>query len=252
MVAVEAGAGVGKDIRLRAELALSPGKLGLGQDATKEDAIALLQEYVGQGLRARLTSANILTGELIVELVELPTELAAELDMDAKPFPRIPSAAADLSDFNATAEGVFRRINELQVEELIASAIGMLDSVNLLVASDDAKAVLPELTATLTESRLVLTELREAGAAAKLNSTMTSAENAANAIEAAAGKLPSLADRLEKLSVRTETVLASYGEKSRLINGTLSTLRDISEAADALKALARTLQRNPNSIILGR
>lgn len=241
-----------KEVRLRAVLALRPGSLGLGQEATKEQALRLLQDYVAQGLRARLTSANILTGALIVELVELTGEETAALDVAAKPFPLIPSVEANLSDFNATAEGVFERINALKIEELIASAIGVLDNVNTLVASDGAKTVLPGLTETLAEARLVLTELREAGAAAKLNTALSSAEGAAKAVETAAAQLPGLAEKLEKLTARTETVVASYGDNSRLIASALDTLRDISEAADSLKNLARTLQRNPNSILLGR
>jgi len=244
--------GIHRTVRLRAGLQIRPGSLGLGQDATKSAALGLLRDYVSQGLRARLTSANILTGELIVELVELPDEQPAVLDMTAKPVPIIPSVDANLSDFNATAEGVFKRINALKVEELIASAIDVLNNVSGLVASDGAKSVLPELTGTLTEARLVLAELREAGAGAKVNSALTSAEGAAKAVEIAAGKLPALAEQLAKLTARTETVLASYGEKSRLIATALDTLRDISETAESLKSLARTIQRNPNSLLLGR
>jgi paraquat-inducible protein B len=239
-------------VRLRAVLELNPGNLGLGREATQEQVVDLLRDYVAQGLRARLTSANILTGELIVELVDVPEAEPASLDLAAEPYPLVPSVEANLSDFNATAEGVFERINALKVEELIASAISVLDGANGLSRSEGAATVLPELTGTLEEARLVLSELREAGASAKLNSVLSSAEGAAKAIETAADQLPDLTSRLETLTARTETVLSSYDESSRLISTSLATLRDISEAAEALKSLARTLQRNPNSIILGR
>ena len=75
---------------------------------------------------------------------------------------------------------------------------------------------------------------------------------ARRAVEAAAGELPKLTARLTTLATRTEKVIESYGDNSRLINGALSTLRDVSEAADALRSLARTIQRNPNSLIIGR
>lgn len=189
---------------------------------------------------------------MIVELVELPKAKAAALDLSAKPYPLVPSVEANLSDFTAIAEGVFKRINALKVEELIASAIGVLDSVNVLVASDGVKAVLPEMTATLAEARVILAELREAGAGVRVNATLAAAEGAASAGETAATKLPALAEQLEKLAVRTEAALTSYGEKSRLVSIGLDALRDISEAGEALKSLARTIQRNPNSLLFGR
>jgi paraquat-inducible protein B len=211
-----------------------------------------LQDYVGQGLRARLTSANILTGALIVELVELPQEEPAVFDASAKPYPLIPSVDANLSDFNATAEGVFKRINGLKVEELIAAATTALDSISVLAASDGTKAVLPELTKTLEEARLVLADLREADAGSKVTSALSSAEGAAKAVETAAARLPALAEQLERLTLRTETVVSSYGEQSRLISSAMDALRNISEAADSLQSLARAIQRNPNSLLLGR
>src|SRR6056297_1026511 len=239
-------------VRLRAVLELRPVNMGLGPETTSGQALDLLRDYIAQGVRARLTSANILTGELIVELVDLPEAEPAVLDEDAAPYPLVPSAEANLSDFNATAEGVFERINALQIEELIASAINVLDGANSVIRSDGAKTVLPELSGTLSEARLVLAELREAGASEKLNSALTSAEGAARAVETAAAQLPDLAARLETLTGRTESLLSSYDESSRLISTSLATLRDISEAAEALKSLARTLQRNPNSLLLGR
>jgi paraquat-inducible protein B len=241
-----------RSVRLMATMQLRPGSLGLGQLATKEEALALLQDYVGQGLRARLTSANILTGALIVELVELPQEEPAVFDASAKPYPLIPSVDANLSDFNATAEGVFKRINGLKVEELIAAATTALDSISVLAASDGTKAVLPELTKTLEEARLVLADLREADAGSKVTSALSSAEGAAKAVETAAARLPALAEQLERLTLRTETVVSSYGEQSRLISSAMDALRNISEAADSLQSLARAIQRNPNSLLLGR
>ena len=43
----------------------------------------------------------------------------------------------------------------------------------------------------------------------------------------------------------TETVEKRY-------NSALATLRDIQEASDAISSLARTIERNPNSLLIGR
>lgn len=240
------------EVSLRATMALRADRLGLGSEATTEETLELLSEYVDQGMRARLATANILSGELVVEMVELTDAEPASFETAQGEVPVLPTAEASLSDFNATAEGVFERINALPVEELLASAQNVLDGVGRVVNSEETQAMIPELTATLAESRRVLEELREAGATESFNEALTSVEGAAQGIETAAARLPELAARINELAGRADSVLAAYGDNSRLISGALAALRDVSEAADAMRSLARTLQRNPNSLLMGR
>ncbi|MDF0600240.1 MlaD family protein [Psychromarinibacter sp. C21-152] len=262
-----------KVVRLNATLALAPDRLGLGEDASTQEALALLDDYVAQGLRARLASASLLSSQLVVELAEFPDSDPAWIVNEEGRLPELPTAESDLADLNATAQGVFERINALPIEELLASAQTLLVSANEVVSAEETRAVIPELTgtlaeartlipelaatldearATLTEARQIAAELREGGATAAVNGALDSAANAANAVETAAGALPPIVARLDTLASRTEAVLNAYSDNSRLINSALTTLRDISEAADALRGLARTLQRNPNSLLMGR
>ncbi|WP_425051222.1 intermembrane transport protein PqiB [Psychromarinibacter sp. S121] len=276
-----------KVVRLNATLAVSPARLGLGDEATTEEALALLDDYVVQGLRARLASASILSNQLVVELIEIPdADPAWIVNRQGRP-PELPTADSDFADLNATAQGVFERINDLPIEEVLASAQTMLDSVTDLVSSDDTRAVLPGVTQTLDdmrsvvpevnetletvrgavpdlestleearamldEARQVVADIREAGISESIDGALDSAVAAAESVQDAAAGLPPLVARLDSLVLRAEATLSTFGDGSRLVTSTLSTLRSISEAADSLRNLARTLQRNPNSIILGR
>ncbi len=260
-------------VTLEATLSLSPARLGLGDDASAQEGLDFLREYVDQGLRARLASASLLSGNLVIELVELPDADPAALVTDGDGPPELPTAESELSDFNATAEGVFRRINALPIEELLNSGRRLLNSVTEVVNDEATRQAIPELNATLAEARtvvpelraaleearatlaetrLIVTELREGGATEAVNSALDSAVNAADAVESAAGALPPLVDRLDGLATRADAVISAYGDNSRLVTSTLSTLRDISEAASTVRSLARMLQRNPNSLLIGR
>lgn len=363
------GEGDGRRVRLRANLELQIGKLGLGEEATPEQAIDLLGTFVqNNGLRARLTTASILTGGLLVDLVELPDAPPAELLLDAEPYPELPTSEAALSDFAATSQGVFERINALPVEELMQSAIDALDSfralaadpdtrrvpeaavsllddTRALVASEDvaaipaevraiaasarqildkieegqavenliaaigradraltsfetasgdfpaitaevrsiaekvdglameellasadrlvnsadaligteeARALPADLSAALEEMTVFLAQIRAGGAIERANSAISAAEAAANSINEAAQSLPDLSERMSGLVVNADGVIAGYGQSSRFNTELMSVLRDIQAAADAVTALARTIERNPNSLILGR
>jgi paraquat-inducible protein B len=85
-----------------------------------------------------------------------------------------------------------------------------------------------------------------------VNAALASANSAAQAIEDAAESLPALSAQAGALVSQTQSVVDSYSERSRFNQETLSTLRDIQSAADAISALARTIQRNPSSLLTGR
>lgn len=363
---------VGEDenaqVRLQAVLAIEPVRLGMPEGSTTDDAAALLSDFVSRGLRARMVTGNILSGTLMVELVQVDDALPAIMALTTGPYPVIPTTESNISDVAATAEGVLARINALPVEELMNGAIDLMDSIErlandentraapqslvalldesrALVASEDVQGVpkdlrgvinelneivsrvteldlvgdidtavttaaqaannieeatrnLPEITANiealtakanalelealvvsvnstlasidaliasddtkdlprslggaLDEMRLFLAEVREGGAIENVNAALASANEAARAIEEAVAGLPELSARANGLVSQTQAVIESYGERSRFSAETLSTLRDIQSAADALTSLARTIQRNPSSLLTGR
>lgn len=364
--------GIGpRRVRMRVNFAVNGESLGLPPEAEADDALEMLEELVvAGGLRARLATANIFTGGLMVELAELPEEAegAVAIDRDAWPFPLMPSVSASVTDLRATPQGVMSRIADLPIEELMQSAIGLLDSINriaadpqtrrvpgeaaglladaralvaspeiagitadmraaaeglrglvaaleegmvaetlvsaiaraetvlasvetaaedfpaiaadlralsgraagleiealtaaatrlvdsanTLIGSEEAQRLPPALADAMGEIALLLEELREGGAVAGVNDAISSASAAAGAVEQAVSGFPALADRLGQVMAQAEGTLASYGDRSRFNAEAIGAMRDLREAANALAALARAIQRNPSSLLMGR
>ena len=366
--AIVVGEGENADVRLQAVLSIEPNRLGMGADATPEDALTLLSDFVNRGLRARMVTGNILSGSLNVELVQVDDALPAIVNFTSGLYPVIPTTQSEISDVAATAEGVLARINALPVEDLMNGAIDLmdsleqlaadestrdapgallalleearglvasedtqavpgdlrkvindldsiiasateadlvgdfeaalsvatqaaanveeatrnlpqitadiealtarantlefealvtsatqtLDSIDRLVGSDDAAALPGSLNGALDQMRGFLAEVRAGGAIENVNAALASANEAARAVEEAVSSLPELSARASALVAQTEAVIESYSERSRFSAETLATMRDIQEAADAVSALSRAIQRNPNSLITGR
>ena len=366
--AIVVGEGDTAQVRLQTVLEIEPARLGLPDGSTTEDAISLLSDFVARGLRARMVTGNILSGTLMIQLVEIENALPAIMTLTEGPYPVIPTTESQISDVAATAEGVLARINALPVEDLMDGAIDLMDSIErlandentrlapeslvalldesrALIANDDLQSVpkdlreviaeldaivsrateldlvgdidgaiasatqaatnieeatrnLPEISAqiealtakanaleldalvasanstldsidaliasddtmdlpgalngSLEEMRLFLAEVREGGAIENVNAALASANEAAQAIEEAVAGLPNLSARANSLVSETQAVIASYGERSRFSAETMATMRDIQSAADSLTALARTIQRNPSSLLTGR
>ncbi len=355
-------------VRLNVNLSIQPARLGLPGDVTAENALSFLQERVSNGLRARLTSASLLTGGLKVELVMVPDAPPAFVVVDANDLPLLPTTKSETSDAAATVEGVFSRINNLPIEELLNSAISFLNSAEALIADEDLRETpqdvrellaevkglvtsqdvqnipvalnatlvrVEKLVATLEQEQIVarlvtavdeaasaatavsssvdgvpelitelqrvatkaealplddlvaeltsltksaeavigtddavalpgslkraldelnytLQELREGGAIENVNRTLASARNAADSVAVSAKDLPQIVDRLNNLFVQAGRTIEGYNKGDEISRSAQDTMRDIQKAADALASLARTIERNPNSLLLGR
>ena len=250
-----------RQVRLLTTLELQPGKMGLGAEATEEDLIDFLQFAVERGLRAQLQSASLLGG-LQVGLVQLDDVGPATLDLEAEPYPRLPSIPADLTDFADTAEGVFNRVNNLPVEELLGSAIAVMNSVNALLNDEgitetpqevlsllsdlrglinsegvqnlpeQASDIMASLQATAEELRAVVTRLSEAGAVEALVAALDAAEEAANAVYVAVDEAPETLDGIDAAVAELETLIASVNELPLAsvvaeVEGSVAALREL-------------------------
>ncbi|NDK36607.1 MlaD family protein [Rhodovulum sulfidophilum] len=253
-------------VRLAATLAIQPARLGLEAPASTEDALDYLAGRVRDGLRARLATASILTRRLKVELIETAGTAPAELDRDADPNPVIPTTASDISDVSATAEGLYNRINDLPIEDLMQSAIDALNSVSTLAGSDEIRAVPGEVRALLGEARGIVgsdemqalpgridgtvaaietlaRQLAEADAASRLTAALDAAAGAAETIDTAAAGLPDLVARLNAVADQAATLPLDElaGRISALLDST-DRLIDTDQARDLPTDLSAALR----------
>ncbi|MEM9779422.1 MAG: MlaD family protein, partial [Pseudomonadota bacterium] len=260
-------------VRLLATLSIDPGSLGLPGDEGTEETLAFLSTRVAAGMRARLASASLLTGGLKIEFAMMNDPVPDTLDLDAEPFPRFPSVSSEISDISATAEGVFNRINNLPIEDLLASAIRLMDNAGRLIASDaltetpgqinglladmreivgsDEIQQLPgqvgrlmeEVQAATTDLRGILTTLEEANAAERLLAAVDAAAVAAESVGTATAELPALITRLERVGAQVEAL--PLDALLREVTGLIASADQIlgTEAARALpQGVAQTLE----------
>ncbi|WP_233544978.1 MlaD family protein [Pseudooceanicola sediminis] len=356
-------------VRLAVTMQIRPARLGLDDTTGKAAALKFFADHVAEnGLRARLATASILTGGLKIEIVEVPDAPEATVDTDADPFPIFPTAPSRITDVSASADGIFKRISALPIEQLMNSAVATLDNISRLTGSDDIRAVpgevrallgdardfvesdalqalpgqigsiatevekvvlaintrdavgriveaidnvskaagsvsgavagVPQLvqridnvaagaetvpldqlaqsldgllqsadafvgtpearalpgdvSAALDELRRLLAELRNGGLIENANTTMLSAREAADSIAGAADDLPAMMARVRAVLDRAGTTLQGYDAQSGVGREATDTLREVQRAAAAISALARELQRNPNSLLFGR
>lgn len=146
-----------QNIRLVATVRVNPGRMGLGDDAGRDELLDYLGLRVQGGLRAQLTNASILTSGLKIQLVEVADPAPATIDVNADPFPSIPTAPSKITDVSSTAQGLLQRASKLPIEDLMSSAVGFLNAARDLIGNDQMQAAPADLRATLAAIRDVAT-----------------------------------------------------------------------------------------------
>jgi paraquat-inducible protein B len=217
-------------VRLNVVLAIQPARLGLPPgDVTAEAALAFLSSRVEEGLRARLANAGLLSGGLKIELVQVDDALFDQVRTDAGTIPILPTTDSNIADAAATVEGVITRINNLPIEELLASAIGFLDSAETLISSedvaqtpkdvrlllDDVRGIvasdavqnIPEaLNATVSRFETLLGQLEDADLANRLVAAVDAATAAAGGVTSSVAGVPDLITQLQAIAAKAEAL----------------------------------------------
>ncbi|RJE80970.1 intermembrane transport protein PqiB [Paracoccus sp. JM45] len=234
------------EVKQLVTMAISPRRMGLPDDATAEDALALLTNEVAESsLRARVASAGFLGTSLMVELVQIPGAEPATVDATAEPVPLIPSVEGDLDDFTASAQGLVNRIGNLPIEELLNSARDALDSVTALASNEDTRAIPTALRKAIEDGSVALSDisgitgdLREANSGETIARMLDEASSAFKAITDAAVDIPEMVDQIDVAAASVEEF--GFAEVSVQVEGILADLRAMLGSDDA-EALPRNL-----------
>lgn len=239
-----------EQVRQEVTLAITPDRLGLAADAAPEQALDFIARQVQAGMRARIVSAGFFGTSLQVELVDLPDATPAELDRKAQPYPVIPSAPGEISDFSETAQGFVARIGQLPLEEALKSVTDMMNSVTALASSEDTRAIPAALRETLdkagqaaTEIGAATGELRESGALAQVRPLVDEAAAAAKAVRLAAADVPAMVDHIDQAAGKIGTVdFAAIGTEAEGILADLRAVLGTQDAEQLPRNLSETLK----------
>ncbi len=182
-------------------------------------------------------------GDSLVAAINSAARAADSLD---KSLVGVPQLVARIDAFAAKAE-------DLPLDVLVAEVSSLVNTADRFLAQDTTRQLPEELNGALDELRQILAQMREGGVVENANATFASAANAADRIAIAADSLPALLSRAEALLVSANGTVGVIGDATDpALRDLRAALRDVSEAADAIGSLARSIERRPNSLLTGR
>jgi paraquat-inducible protein B len=153
---------------------------------------------------------------------------------------------ASLSELRAA--GAVKAINETLASARTAAANAATSTEALPQITERLNKVLEDAAAATANINTAV----EGGTVDNVNRTLASARTAAATVALTAQDLPQMVARLNRLFAQAGRTIEGYDKGEELSRSAQATLRDIQKAADALASLAKAIERNPNSLLLGR
>lgn len=220
---------------------------------TASEAAQTLPERASTALGA-VSNALERTSALLesVDGEQLSADLSLTLTDARRAAASVAEATEALPDLTRRLDNIAAQAEQVPLDTLAAETEGLLADLREIVGTGDAQALPGALNGALAQIEAVLGDLRTGGVVENTNATLAATRNAAESIAAAAESLPTLAERLRVLSDQARVTLASLDSESRLYSEIRAMLGAVENAARSVNSLSRSIERNPNSLLLGR
>ncbi len=215
----------------------------------------VLRQQISDGLRAQLQMESIVTGQLYIELAYREDPAAPVLEIGGTAFPQIPTSPSLLAAFGTQAGSlvgdvlrILFRVNEMLEEvnmvELNRSVVASAQSIEELASSPQLQVALAEVpvmsaqvTGTLAEMQLLAERL--GGTIAPLQAQL----------EGTNAEVVLTLQSVQAVIEESRGLLTSDSGIGYQMEGAMVSLQ---AAAEALRALVLSLERNPDMLLRGK
>ncbi|MEM6888452.1 MAG: MlaD family protein [Pseudomonadota bacterium] len=207
-------------------------------------------QAIPQTLNAALVRLDTLLAQ--IEEQQAVARITRAIDATTEAAETVGASVDGVPDLIAGLRSVTNNVAALPLKDVADELTALLNTAENLIGAPEMRALPASLADALAELSAALAELREGGAVRNVNATLTSAREAADAVALSSRDLPELVDRITEVFDEASATIEGYNQGEVLSRDAQAALRDISEAADAITALVRLLERNPTALIRGR
>jgi paraquat-inducible protein B len=193
-----------------------------------EDIVVRL---VDRGMRARLQTGNLLTGQLYVELTMQPDRPLVFVGSDPR-YPELPTiGSANLDSITQAAERFMSKLDRVKVDEVGSELLATLKGANRIANSPDLETAIVDLRHSLQSLRSVLARVDDSNLQQAINAAHTA---------------------LDRLGTTLEMTNRLLDPNSPLHYNLIQATGELEETARSIRSLVDTLERHPNALIFGK
>jgi paraquat-inducible protein B len=227
----------------------------------------LLRDQIEDGLRAQLQLESIVTGKLYVELTYVSNPKSVVVAQGRSPHLEIPTQLSPLARLGEEASGLMTNLRRFDVSKINENLVTFLVNANEKLDQLDAEEINRSVLSTIesirsvVESEDVQTAVEDVPAiTSRLRDTATKAERLVTRLNES---VDPTAEELQATNKELRATLRRMRGTLTELNRTLSTdsgigyqtqdaLEKLANAAEALRVLVQSLERNPSMFIRGK
>ncbi len=214
------------------------------------DAEALAQELIRRGVRARMVSQSLLTGQKYIDLDFLPNEPARVSGLRRR-HPELPTTPTGMEKLSDQAEQFFDKLADLPLDQMLEDLRKALQSLREVLSSPDLEGTLAgahraslALEPAIADTRLAIADARKL-----LKNVDAQADGLGGDTKRTLGDTRAALDATRRALESLERTL-SGADHMRV--QTAETLEELSRAMRAIRNLVDYIQTHPEAVVQGK
>jgi paraquat-inducible protein B len=220
-------------IRAPVTFEIDPTQLPIAKDQPKptlDQINQVMDRLVQKGLRARLGSANLLTGSRLVELELVPDAKPASIDYSG-PTPQVPTVASgDLDALSASANSFMDKLANLPIAEIGAGLHNIIAHVDQATTGPELGRAVKSLDRSLANLDQITQKTNQ-----QIGPTLES--------------LHRTADAADQTLEAAQKLMGAGGDRSRDLP---AMIHELTDASRSIRSLADYLDQHPEALVRGR
>ena len=209
---------------------------GLDEEERKAFFHSTLEKLVAKGLRARLITGNLLSGQLIVDMDFDKEAEMASIDYSGK-YPVLPTTTGSLTSITNSLVAILGKLKRLPLDEMGEHFLKVSEGMDALVNSEGLLDSVKSLSQVLDHADQILSIVGD-------KTTPMLDEMARLSTDAR-----KMVQQAEKTLQQLEKSASDQGSMGgELIN----TMRELAAAARAVRSVADYLERHPEALLQGK
>jgi len=223
---------------------------GAGRPFENLRGAALAQALVARGLRARLLSSSLLTGQKYIDMDFLPQDPPRLVGVKS-PYPELPTTPTAMEKLGEKGEQFVNELAELPIDEMLEDVRQALQSLRSILESEDLKGAISgarratsAVPPALEDARATLAEARKA-----LDTISGETRDTAAELRETLARARATLDRAQGTLARLDQT-AGGTDEARVV--AVQALEELKQTLRALRNLVEYVQTHPEAVVLGK
>ena len=194
------------------------------------------QSLVKRGLRARLQTGSLLTGQLFIDL-DMQPKTPIRLVGAGRTEPELPTVMGNLEQMTTQMKGIVDKLDKVDIVAIGSELQSTLKGTAAFANSPNLDKTIADLAASLSSLRGILRKVDDR--AEPITANLEQALAAAR-------------DALEKSKATMAAVEGGLSPESPMHDNAARLAQELSSTAKSLRSLVEMLERSPQSLLFGR